>query len=568
MEETHLEFMLKNSRKKSLKERYIEAKATFLGEVLSKVQEDVDRQGINQDIAFLTMMLYLQDFIVREMGKGYAEDIYAHFAFTGWPFQAYAPLLDVESPEEKVKKAVDIFVELERDRIRKDAGGYIRNEVIHMWNRLALGSKPAVEASVKKVVEEKKRLYNRIGSKADLERRELVKRLADSGADKTELQLLNIGIIPTELCPSSCRFCLSPWKSRTEERLGKPLDDKEFMKMADEAVGFANGRGLIITITGGEPLMEMERVLYIISIAKTRVELTTSGFWARSREDTRRVLDALETAAKSNSSRNFGFSLQLSVDFFHQEVKRGKNGELIEGIPIENLANIVESVLTEYDLELCLLPKYTRYEDPLVFLFLELENRGLKPRMSRKYYDPRLRVSVQGVNGGLVDKAALLKGYISFDSTDKEVFLLYTAVEGIGSAAVMEPFEFPAFKTRTLEFLDHEESQEKFPITGLEVSDDGNVYPGAHALYSWCLGNLLETSFKEIVRNMEYDPLVRALAENPAAIKNEALRIEPSLRGELEKSSSPLVALYRILEDDVMRLKITRKLAENAESIP
>ena len=567
MEETHLEFMMKSSRRKSLRERYVDAKAVFLREILSRAQAEVDRQGINQDIAFLSMMMYVQEFIAREIGGEYAGDIYSSLAFTGWPFEAYSPLLESGNLQEKAAKAASLFVELEKNRIRKEAEGYIKNEVIRTWKALGFDSRRDWTSLAAEVVEEKKKLYSRIGSEADLERRELVKELAEAGAKKVELNLLNVGLVPTEMCPSECRFCLAPWKSRAEERLGKAVSDEEFVKMAREVAAFAGDRGIILTITGGEPILEMDRVINILGIANTRVELTTSGYWAGSMESTHRILRALEGAVESNPSKNFSFSLQLSVDFFHQEVRRGGNGELREGIPVRNLANLVEAVLTEHDLELCLLPKYTRYEDPMVYLFQELERRGLRPRVVRKFFDPRLRVSVQGENGALVEKPALLKGYVGFESTDKRIFLLYTAVEGIGGAGAMEPFEFPAFKTRTREFLEQEESHEKFPIIGLEVSDDGNVYPGAHALYSWCLGNLMETRLEEIVRLMEHDPLVIALAEDPAAIKNEALKINPGLREELGKASSPLVALYKILEDDIMRLKITKRLSENAESI-
>jgi hypothetical protein len=568
-EETHLEAMLKNHRRKTLRERYLDAKVVFLTEKLSRIQEEIDKRKINQDIGFLAMMLYVQEFIAKEAGKGYARDIYERLAFTKWPFSAYEPLLRAGDLKEKAGLAARVFVELEEERIRREAEGYIKEQVLRVWRELGLSPSLDRAGLVKKLVEEKRRLYSRIGSRADRERRRLVKELAEKGARKTELKLLNVGIIPTELCPTECRFCLAPWKSSVKERLGRALREEEFREIAREAVGFANKHGLIVTITGGEPLLEMERVLYVIGIANTRVELTTSGYWARSMEATRRILGRLERAVRSNNSPSFSFSLQLSVDFFHQEVRRGKNGELKETVPVEYLANVVEAVLREHDLDLCLLPKYTRYEDPLVLLLEELAGRGLKARIARKFYDPRLRVSIPGEDGRLVEKPALLKAYLSFGSARKQVFLLYTAVEGIGGASVLEPFEYPAFKQRTAEFLEQEESTERFPVLGLEVSDDGNVYPGAHALYSWCLGNLLETSMEEIARNLEYDPLVIALAENPARIKNIALKARPELRGELEKASSPLVALYKILEDDTLRLHITKKLVEEyAEGIP
>lgn len=556
-EETHLEAMLKGHRRKTLRERYIDAKVIYLTDKLSRIQEAIDKRGINQDIGFLVMMLYVHEFIAREAGKRYARDIYEGLSFTNWPFDAYEPLLEAEDFGRKAELAAKLFVELEEERIRKEAEGYIADQIMASWKELGLGSDHAAE--VKKLVEEKKKLYSRIGSRADVERRRFVKALAEKGARKTELKLLNIGIIPTELCPTDCRFCLAPWKSRVEERRGRAMKEEEFRRMADQAVRFANERGLIITITGGEPMLELQRVLYIISKARTRVELTTSGYWAASMRAARRVLDKLEKAVKNNKSRNFSFSLQVSVDYFHQEILSAGDGKLRETIPIENLANVVEAVLREYSLELCLLPKYTRYEDPLVYLLEELERRGLSPRIARKFYNPNLKVSVMG-DEGKFDKPALLKAYLSFDSTEKQVFLLYTAVEGIGKASILE-FEYPAFKERTAEFLEQEKSAERFPLLGLEVSDDGNVYPGAHALYSWCLGNLLETTLEEITASLEYDPLIIALAEHPWKIKDIALKAKPELRAELERASSPLTAIYKVLEDDALRLHITKELA-------
>lgn len=559
-EETHLEAMLKSYKRKAMRERYIDAKVIYLTDKLSWIQGEIDKRGINQDIGFLVMMLYVPEFVAKEVGKRYAREIYEGLSFTNWPFNAYESLLGVGDFRKKAELAAKLFVELEKERIRKEAEGYIAEQVLAAWQEFGLGFDLSTE--VKKLVEEKKRLYSRIGSRADMERRRFVKELAKKGARKTTLKLLNMGIVPTELCPSECRFCLAPWKSRVEERIGRALREEEFRRIAEQAVRFANERGLIITITGGEPVLELERVFYVIRKAETRVELTTSGYWATSMRAARRVLSRLERAVRSNKSRNFSFSLQLSVDFFHQEIKSLGNGRLRETIPVKNLANLVEAVLREYSLDLCLLPKYTRYEDPLIYLLEELERRGLSPRIARKFYNPDLRVSVLGDEGKLVDKPALLKAYLRFDSTEKQVFLLYTAVEGIGRASILEPFEYPGFKKRTAEFLEQEESRERFPLLGLEVSDDGNVYPGAHALYSWCLGNLLETTLEEISASLEYDPLIIALAEHPWKIKNIALEAKPELRGELEKASSPLTAIYKILEDDALRLHITKKLAE------
>jgi hypothetical protein len=95
-EETHLEAMLKSHRRKTLRERYLDAKVLFLTDRLSRIQEKIDKRGINQDIGFLVMMLYVQEFISKEAGRRYARDIYEGLSFTNWPFNAYKPLLEAD----------------------------------------------------------------------------------------------------------------------------------------------------------------------------------------------------------------------------------------------------------------------------------------------------------------------------------------------------------------------------------------------------------------------------------------------------------------------------------------
>jgi|TARA_B100001964_G_scaffold244802_1_gene328028 pyruvate-formate lyase-activating enzyme len=555
-EETHLEYMLKNTESKTLKTRYLDAKVLILTDTLSRIQERIDKDGINPDIGFLIMMLYVQNFIEKKIGRKFENKIYKRLSFTNWPFFSYKPLIEIKDLNKKFKLAANLLIELESPKIRKEALGYIEKILHKFWEDFNLNLNHEIQ--LKEIINEKKELYNKIGSQYDLERRKLVQNLAKTEGKKIKLNLINIGIIPTELCPSECRFCLSPWKCKVEDRTGRSLQDGEFKLIANPAIHFANKNGLIITLTGGEPLLELSRVLHIIKRAKTRVELTTSGFWATNMKSTNKILNKIEKAVNSNKSDNFSFSLQVSVDFFHQEVKCNENGELRETIPVKNLANLVEAVLRNYNFELCLLPKYTRYEDPLVFLLSELENRNLSSKITKKFYNPKLRISCFG-DYSTSNKPALLKAYLRFDSVDKQIFLLYTSVESIGGASNLE-HEYQTFKERTMNFLE-QDKEEKFPLMGLEVSDDGNVYPGAHAIYSWSLGNILEKNFEEIISNLEYDPLIIAMAEKPWAIKDIALNTRPGLYEDLKDSSSPLVAIYKILEDDRLRLDITKELA-------
>ncbi len=552
LEETHLDLLLKNGRR-SLEERFVEDKAVFLRAKLASLQEAIDRQGINQDIGFLAMVLYTFEFIEREVGPKYADGILASLAFTSWSLDRYRGLLGLGF-DEKVGAAVSTFLEGERERIRPDAGPYVEEMVRKVWTGLGLDRDPKSEFPP--LVDEKRRLYKRIGSGPDMERRELVRSLPPKG----KLGLLNIGIIPTELCPNACRFCLAPWKAGAEER-NRELGDGSFRRIADQVIALAGEEGLVLTITGGEPLLEPERVLYILKNARSRVELTTSGFWARDRERTRATLSRLLAAARTNKSPGFSLGLQVSLDAFHQEVVPSEGG-LEERIPLANVANIVE-LTRAMDMDLCLLTKYTLYLDPFVNLLAELEARGLRGKIVGRHYDPELKVTIP--NGtAMATRPALLKAYLELPA-GRPVFILYTAVEAIGGAALLEPFEYPAFKRRTEEFMAGR-SRERLPLTGIEVGDDGNVYPGAHALYSWSLGNVLQEGLRSIYDRLGRDPLIGAMGENPKRIIDMALEQEPGLLEEMRAASSPLVAVYRALEEPERRLYITRRLLESYKS--
>jgi organic radical activating enzyme len=551
--ETHLDVMIKNTKDESLEERYLKAKKTFLTGKLAHIQEEIDSKNISQDIGFLIMILYIFEFIEKEVGKIYAEHMLDFLSFTGWPLELFKPILDQGSFEEKVDLAV------KTNYRNLDASTHTRTVelVLKVWKGLRLDRE--FEKEIEKVVEGKKALYSLIGSKPDLERRSLVKRLAAKGEKRIKLKLLNVGIVPTERCPNSCRFCLAPWKASVEERRGKALSEEEFKKIADQVIELADEKNLILTITGGEPFLELERVLYILRNAKTRVDVSTSGFWAGDLEGAEGILSKLSQAIKENKNPKFSFSLQVSLDSFHQEI-RLENGSLRENVPLSNIANIIELTQTKFsDIEVCPLTKYTLYEDPLVRLLIELKKRGLKAKLVNKYSDPRMKVSVVDREGKLVAKPALLKAYLGFDK-GTPILISYSVVENIGRASILEPFEFPAFRQQTEDFISSKDAMETLPLIGLEVSDDGNVYPGAHSLYSWSIGNVLETDLREIYNIAEYDPLFIALAENPVRIKNMALELEPKGEEELRQASSPLVAIFKILENQWIRLYITKRL--------
>ncbi|NOZ59897.1 MAG: radical SAM protein [Euryarchaeota archaeon] len=553
-EEDHLEFQLKRvDPEETLEEQFVRQKQTYLFYKLAWIQEFFDRKKLAQELAFLVMMIYIYDFIDR-LGMRFADRILNFLSFTSWPLEKFRPLMGLNL-EAKIALAVAIeYPEKSQEEQEK-----IVELVTTAYAWLGLGREQ--EWEVAQVVKRKRWLYSLLNSEPERKRRELIERLREQGGKRAEFRLVNVGIVPTELCPNSCRFCLAAWKASCEERIGRSIEEEEFEVIADEVINFAGERGLIVTVTGGEPFLELERVLYLVRHARSRLDITTSAYWARDVGKAREILSKLSAAARENRNEDFHFTLQVSLDAFHQEV-RFERGEFVQNVPIECVLNLLKLTQEEFpEIEVVLLTKLTSYEDPLARLIKLLEKQGMKVRITRKVTQPGVTVNLLDEERRLVTKPALLKAYLEFEgSQGKPVLIFYTVVESMGKASALDAFEFPGFREQVRELLKGK-GEIKLPLIGIEVSDDGNVYPGAHALYAWSAGNVLEESLEDIFDRLCYDPLLIALAEEPAKIfeiarEVEGERIDAIAAGE----SSPLAAAYRVLEAPWMRLYITRRL--------
>lgn len=547
--ETHIESEIKAYKDAGIEDLYLSQKGIFLTERLARIQEAVDKKGVGEGQGFLLMILYLFQFIENE--SYLADKILDYLSFTGWPLKRFTPLLDKNSLDEKIKSAIYIYNEIYKNSKLAESDALF---ILTIYNELNLQKDRKNE--LEGIVEKAKRNYSQIGIGYDLERRRLIKSLAEKNARRVKLNLNNIAAIPTELCPNNCRFCLSPWKADVSERGRKA--DKDYQELMDKIIRFAEDKKITLTITGGEPFLEMERVLYLLKRCKTRIEATTSGIWADEKEKTEDILKRINEAVKGKN-----FILQISLDAFHQEIIF-KEGILNENVPLNNIANIIEISQKKFpNIILCLLLKYTRYHDPFVRLLKGFEARGLKWSLKDKNFDPRLNVPVAGADGSLTMRPALQKAFLKLENTHpqaKPIFIMHTQIERIGKAVLLEDFEFPVHKERLHRFLNKKDNSEKFPLSNIEVSDDGNVYPEAYSLYSWSFGNIWDTELDEICKLAEYDPLIIALSEEPVRIRDIAFRLKPELHDEVNGLSSPISAVYKMLEGPEMRLRITEEL--------
>jgi MoaA/NifB/PqqE/SkfB family radical SAM enzyme len=554
MEEDHLEFQLKQvNPEETLEEQFVRNKQTYLFYKLAWIQEFFDRKKLAQELAFLVMMIYIYDFIDR-LGMRFADRILNFLSFTGWPLDKFRSLMGLN-----LEAKIAMAVALEYPEKTQEEQEKIVELVTTAYSWLGLAREQ--EWDIARVVKQKRWLYSLLNSEPEQKRRELIEKLREGEGKRVELNLVNIGIVPTELCPNRCRFCLAAWKASCEERIGRSISEEEFEVIADEVINFADEHSLIVTVTGGEPFLELERVLYLVKHARSRLDITTSAYWARDIGKAREILAKLRDAAKENRNENFKFTLQVSLDAFHQEVFFEK-GEFVQNVPIECIINLLKLTQEEFpEIEVVLLTKLTSYEDPLARLIKLLEKQGMKVKLTRKVTQPGVTVSLLDEERNLVAKPALLKAYLEFEGTEgKPVLIFYTVVESMGKASALDAFEFPGFREQVQELLKGK-SGIKLPLIGLEVSDDGNVYPGAHSLYAWSAGNLLEEGLEDIYERLSYDPLIIALAEAPEKIFAIAKEVEGERVDAIAvKESSPLAAAYKILEAPWMRLYITRRL--------
>jgi MoaA/NifB/PqqE/SkfB family radical SAM enzyme len=554
MEEDHLEFQLKQvNPEETLEEQFVRNKQTYLFYKLAWIQEFFDRKKLAQELAFLVMMIYIYDFIDR-LGMRFADRILNFLSFTGWPLDKFRSLMGLN-----LEAKIAMAVALEYPEKTQEEQEKIVELVTTAYSWLGLAREQ--EWDIARVVKQKRWLYSLLNSEPEQKRRELVEKLREGEGKRVELNLVNIGIVPTELCPNRCRFCLAAWKASCEERMGRSISEEDFQIIADEVINFADEHSLIVTVTGGEPFLELERVLYLVKHARSRLDITTSAYWARDIGKAREILAKLRDAAKENRNENFKFTLQVSLDAFHQEVFFEK-GEFVQNVPIECIINLLKLTQEEFpEIEVVLLTKLTSYEDPLARLIKLLEKQGMKVKLTRKVTQPGVTVSLLDEERNLVAKPALLKAYLEFEGTEgKPVLIFYTVVESMGKASALDAFEFPGFREQVQELLKGK-SEIKLPLIGLEVSDDGNVYPGAHSLYAWSVGNLLEEGLEDIYERLSYDPLIITLAEAPEKIFALAKEVEGERVDAIAvKESSPLAAAYKILEAPWMRLYITRRL--------
>jgi len=120
---------------------------------------------------------------------------------------------------------------------------------------------------------------------------------------------MRLGIVLTARCNATCAHCSKSYGPHRTEHLSK----QDIHRLMDEAAAIDDGEPLSFDLTGGEPFLDFELLVDVVSHG-TRlggdISCVTNAFWARDNEITKSRLSELQGAGLT--------LLSVSVSRFHQ----------------------------------------------------------------------------------------------------------------------------------------------------------------------------------------------------------------------------------------------------------
>jgi MoaA/NifB/PqqE/SkfB family radical SAM enzyme len=120
---------------------------------------------------------------------------------------------------------------------------------------------------------------------------------------------MRLGIVLTAHCNATCAHCSKSYGPRRTEHLDKPA----IIRLMNEAAQIEDGLPLAFDLTGGEPFLDFELLLEVVSHGSrlgAQVSCVTNAFWARNEVVTRTKLIGLRASGLT--------LLSVSVSRFHQ----------------------------------------------------------------------------------------------------------------------------------------------------------------------------------------------------------------------------------------------------------
>ena len=131
----------------------------------------------------------------------------------------------------------------------------------------------------------------------------------------------------TKLCPLQCEKCFFHSNMNHE---GLNYEEYQFSNEGiDKLIKFINqsNNGYLMLSGGGDPMVCVDHVVRLIRETKTkRVVIVTSGFWGRTEQLAKEVIEQLYAAFEHRIFSEFcEVVIRLSVDLYHEKELKGNN---------------------------------------------------------------------------------------------------------------------------------------------------------------------------------------------------------------------------------------------------
>jgi len=120
---------------------------------------------------------------------------------------------------------------------------------------------------------------------------------------------MNLGLILTARCNAACAHCSKSYGPHRTEH----LKASDIFRLMEEAAAIDDGTPLCFDLTGGEPFLDFELLVNVVTHGADlggRVTCVTNAYWARTQELATAKLTRLKEAGLS--------ALSVSVSRFHQ----------------------------------------------------------------------------------------------------------------------------------------------------------------------------------------------------------------------------------------------------------
>lgn len=426
--------------------------------------------------------------------------------------------------------------------------------LLDVWEGLGLLRQSYAEAYRDLGRDERERYRDMLGPE-DRERLVLVDSIADRGVGTGRFEKL--GVVPAMGCPQTCRHCMFIWRPPMRNT---PEPGSLFQML--------NGLTENLLFTGGDLTRHLDSFFLAIgTMDQVRTfAILLNGDFADQVEAADTTLQAMAAAIRNRPKAwpPARVLLQISFDELHQEVILGRDGRLMERIPVAKIANIVECAPRYPEIQLCLLHKQNALSFSVelfkrgVFgrLVQELGARGHQVRILGSAPSPRLkRHPLESGRTGQVVKDA---SFVLARYPDRPILLASSTVDGYGRASLLDEGETVKERDLVQRVLEGKAPPGEGFDTDLMFWLNGwaTLFSAVHI----CLGDLYRDGIETILARHRRDPLTKALG----CFDLRLLQLYAEVRGDLERriaaATSPHHLFHVITEDAEVRLHMTRRL--------